>query len=401
MANDLSATVRLPEVAPAAVGVAVERLGRMHDLIQSYVDRGLLAGAITLVARDGMICDVHAYGWQDREAMRPMERTALFRVASLTKLVTAVAALKLWEGGRLALDDAVGDLIPALRNMRVATGGGAAAPGLAVARPITFRHLLTHTAGFQEGWPTEFIERPPASLHEFVTALAGQPLVAQPGDRFIYGCGYEVLAYLIEVVSGQPFDCYIRNVVSGPLGLSDTCFQVPPAKQARLARTYVHDPGRYLVARPVLPSTYHLGGLGMPRGGGGLVTTIDDYARFAQMLLNRGELDGVRILDRKTVELMSTDQLGNLRDPNAFLPPFESYGFGVGVQTRGGDESMPGAPGQFGWTGAATTYCSVDPQERTVALFFAQHYPWNEYDLFGQFSKAFYGAISRRNSSRE
>lgn len=383
----------LPSAPPAELGFAPDRLERLHALLQRRIDREQLAGAVTLIARDGKICDVRTYGFRDRENRLPMQRDTLFRIASMTKLVTAVAALTLDEEGRFGLDDDIGDYLPEWKHLRVAARNDASPAETVAARPITVRHLLTHTAGIGANGPSAFAHAPAPSLHAFAAELAQMPLAAQPGDRFIYGLGYDVLGYLVEVVSGQPFDRYVRDRVLTPLGMSDTFFQIPAAQQTRLARTYVHETGQPLALRPTPPDAYYLGGIGFQRGSGGLVTTIDDFARFAQMLLNRGELDGVRILCPKTVQLMTTDQLTTLKEPNTFLQPFESYGFGVSVRVTLGGAPTPGSLGQFGWTGAATTYCSMDPQEGTLALLFAQHYPWNEDDLFSKFSTTFYQAL--------
>jgi CubicO group peptidase (beta-lactamase class C family) len=403
--SHLAVAAPLPAVAPGVVGISAERLERMHAVVQGFVDRRQLAGAVTLVARDGRIADVRTYGWSDLATKEPMRRDAIFRIASMTKIVTAVAVLQLFEEGRFGLDDPVGDSIPELKHMRVLTGGDAEHPQFAEARPVTIRHLLTHTSGLASDATAAAALRPfyvreaektPASLREFVAGVAQLPLGSQPGDAFNYGIGYEVLGYLVEVVSGRTFDQFVRERIFAPLGMPDTGFQVPKEKQARLAQTYVHEAGQGLVPRVRPGAPYHLGGAGYPRGSGGLVSTADDFARFGQMLLNGGELDGVRILGPKTVQLMTTDHLTDLKERNTFLQPFESYGFGVSVRLTLATGGTPGSVGQFGWSGAWTTYCSMDPKEGTVALFLAQHGPWNEYDVFAKFSTTFYQAIEVR-----
>lgn len=397
----------LPSVDPAKVGISPERLEILHALIQGKVDRGELAGAVTLIARDGRIADVRAYGWENLETKSPMRRDALFRIASMTKIVTAVAVLTLREQGRLGLDDPIGNYLPELRAMRVAVGGDAVRLELAPARPITIRHLLTHTSGLAAGGPQAAKLQPlydaaenrvSPSLEARMAGLAQLPLCNQPGDAMYYGASYEVLGRLVEVVSGRPFDRYVRDHLFGPLAMNDSFFQIPPEKQARLARTYVRGPEGRLRRREAPGIPYHLGGVGYPRGGGGLVTTADDFARFGQMLLNGGELDGVRILDPKTVELMTKDHLTELKVKNTFLQPFESYGFGVSVRLTLGLGPTLGSVGQFGWTGAWTTYCSMDPRENTVALLMTQHGPWNDDDIFSQFSVAFYQTLADRRT---
>ena len=395
----------LPATPPAAVGISAERLARLHDLVQGYVDRGQFAGVVTLIARDGKIADLHTYGSRELDPNLPMQRDTLFRLASMTKLVTAVAVLQLFEEGRFGLDDPVGDYIPELRAMRVLTGGDRAHPQWTEARPITIRHLLTHTSGLAAAGSGAQVLQPlydqvesagHTSLRALMADFSTLPLCNQPGDAMHYGASYEVLGYLVQVVSGQPFDAYVHDRVLAPLGMSDTCFQVPKEKQARLARTYIHEAGKALALRVPPPNPYYLGGPGYPRGGGGLISTADDFARFGQMLLNGGELGGAHILGPKIVQLMLTDHLTDLKEPNTFLQPFESYGFGVSVRLTLATGPTPGSVGQFGWTGAATTYCSMDPKEGTVALFLAQHYPWNEYDIFSKFSTVFYQAIDER-----
>ncbi len=395
----------LPDTVPAAVGISAERLERLHALVQGYVDRGQLAGVITLIARDGKIADVRTYGSRELEPKLPMQRDTLFRLASMTKLVTAVAVLQLFEEGRFGLEDPVGDYIPELKHMRVLTGGDREHPQFVEARAIMIRHLLTHTSGLAPAGSGASVLQPlydrvqsaeHTSLQALITDFSGLPLCNQPGDAMHYGESYEVLGYLVQVVSGQPFDAYVHDRIFAPLGMPDTFFQVPKEKQARLAQTYIHEPGKGLALRVRSTNPYYLGGPGYPRGSGGLVSTADDFARFGQMLLNGGELGGAHILSPKIVQLMLTDHLTDLKEPNTFLQPFESYGFGVSVRLTLSTGPTPGSVGQFGWTGAATTYCSMDPKEGTVALFLAQHYPWNEYDVFSKFSTVFYQALVER-----
>jgi CubicO group peptidase (beta-lactamase class C family) len=401
-----SSAAPLPAIAPTEVGLSASRLERLHALIQGIIDRGEMAGALTLVARDGKIADLRTYGYRDLAARQPMQRDSLFRLASMTKMVTAVAVLTLYEEGRIGLDDPVAKYIPEFAHMRVGTGPDAAHSGLVEARPITIRHLLTHTSGLAAGgaaavWLAPLYDRTVegvnrASLKAYIADLAQLPLCNQPGDAMYYGLSYEVLGYLVEKVSGQPFEAYVRDRICLPLGMRDTFFQIPREKQSRLALTYQREPGPKLVLRPADGQAYYLGGPGYPRGGGGLVATADDFARFCQMLLNGGELEGVRILGMKTVELMTTDHLTDLKEKNTFLQPFESYGFGVSVRLTLALGPTPGSIGQFGWSGAYTTWCSVDPKEGTVVLLLAQHLPWNDDDLFTKVGTTFYQALTER-----
>ncbi|SDS45465.1 CubicO group peptidase, beta-lactamase class C family [Opitutus sp. GAS368] len=394
----------LPAGDAAAAGFSPERLERVHRLVQGYVDDGKYAGAITLIARDGRIVDARAYGWRDTAKKLPMERDTLFYIFSLTKMTIAVTTLTLWEEGRFNLDDPVATYLPEFKSMKVITGGTAENPELVDARPITIRHLLTHTAGFAYDWNAAPLLKPSyekadlfgiATMPEFAQALAKIPLHHQPGDAFLYGASYDVLGYLIEKLTGQPLETAMRERVFAPLGMPDTSFVVPPEKRSRLAKVHRHAADGHL--EPTAPGTIVLAATGertvFPSGSGGLVSTIDDFARFAQMLLNRGELGGVRILSPKTVAFMTTDHLTQIKTPTLFMGPAGTYGLGVGVWGAGGGSDSPGSAGRFGWTGAATTYCNIDPQEGTVAMVFAQHFPYDEHGLFPRFSTAFYQSI--------
>ena len=393
----------LPAGNAAKTGLSVEGLGRMHALIEGYVERGEMAGLVTLIARDGKIVDLRTYGFRDLEARLPMERDTLFRMASMTKMVTAVAVLTLYDDEKIGLDDPVSKYLPAFEQMRVVTGGDEAHPKSETARPITIRHLLTHTSGIAVGGPHAEILKTRYGhalvpdypvLKDLVKEISQLELCNQPGDAIHYGGGFEVLGYLVEVVSGRPFDAYVRERVTGPLGMNDTFFQVPKEKQPRLAQTYVHE-GKKLSRRNSSTLPYYLGGVGCPRGSSGLVSTADDFARFGQMLLNGGELGGVRILRAKTVQMMTSDQLATLKEKNTFQQPFESYGFGVSVRLPVSD-APPGSPGQFGWSGAWTTYCSMNPKERTISILLSQHAPWNEDDIFAKFEAASYRAVEAK-----
>jgi CubicO group peptidase (beta-lactamase class C family) len=395
--------VPLPNGDAAAAGFSPERLARIGQLVQGYVDEDKCAGAITLIARDGHIVDVHAYGYRDLAAKRPMERDTLIYIFSLTKVAIAVTTLTLWEEGRFNLDEPVAKYLPEFAHMKVITGGTMEHPELVDARPITIRHLLTHTSGFAYDFTASPALRPYyastdifnyPSLPAFAAALAQIPLNHQPGDAFTYGAGFDVLGYLIEKLTGQPLETAMQARVFAPLKMDDTFFVVPPAKRGRLAIIYQPGPDRRLEPAPlgtlVKPAT---GGSTFPSGSGGLISTADDYARLAQMLLNGGVLEGARILAPKTVAFMTTDHLTGIKTPTSFMGPAGTYGLGVGIWSASGAGDSPGSAGRYGWTGAATTYCNIDPQEGTVALVFAQHMPYDEHGLFPRFSTTFYQAI--------
>lgn len=393
----------LPSGDPTAAGFSVERLERVHRLLQSEVDAARCAGAITLIARDGKIVDARTYGYRDVAAKLPMERDSLLYIYSLTKPTIAVMTLMLYEEGRFGLDDPIAKYLPEFKDLKVLTGGTVDQPQVVDARPVTIRHLLTHTAGFSYDWNAAPALQPlyqkadlfrAVSLPDHARRLAKIPLNHQPGDAFLYGAGFDVLGYLIETLTKQSLETVMHDRLFAPLGMHDTFFLVPPEKRARLAVVHRRDASGVLRAEQADPVVARaLGADVFPNGSGGLVSTADDYMRFAQMLLNGGELDGVRILGPKTVALMTSDHLKQIKTPTPFMGAAGTYGLGVGVWHAGSGSDSPGSEGRFGWTGYATTYCNIDPVEGTVALLFAQHVPYDEFGLFPRFSTTFYQAI--------
>jgi CubicO group peptidase (beta-lactamase class C family) len=399
----------LPSGEATRAGFSPERLGRVHQLLQGYVNEGKCAGAITLIARDGKIIDARTYGWRNAGAKLPMERDSLLRIYSLTKPVIAVLTLMLWEEGRFSLDDPVAKYLPEFTNLRVVAGLAEPGPGSATpatvpaVRPVTIRHLLTHTSGLSYDWNATPLAKPAyqkvdlfnfPTMADFARAIAQLPLNHQPGDAFLYGHNFDVLGHLIETLAKQPLETVLRERLFAPLGMGDTFFTIPPEKRSRLAIVHKRDKAGALV--PEAPDTVTgraLGGNLYPNGSGGLISTADDYARFAQMLLNGGELDGVRILASKTVALMASDHLKQTKTRTDFMGAAGTYGLGVGVWGAGSGSDSPGSAGRFGWTGYATTYCNIDPVEGTVAMVFAQHVPYDEFGLFPRFSTTFYQAI--------
>jgi CubicO group peptidase (beta-lactamase class C family) len=345
--------------------------------------------------------DWQTYGRRDVEQRLPMEKDTIVRLYSMSKILTSVAALILHEEGRLKLDDPVSKYLPALEKPKVMTGGTAKAPVLVAAKtPITIKHLMTHTSGFIYGFGKTPVDKvyqdakvfDVASMDEFVARAAKLPLAHQPGVRFSYGINTDFLGAVIEKVSGQPLDVFVEERICRPLGLVDTGYDVPESKMARLAKVYQLKDGHFEPVEPVAAS-FAERGRGFPTGGAGMFSTAIDYARFAQMLLNGGELDGVRILGRKTVELMTAN---HLPDPHPTTDDGGADGFGLGVSVRLdlAKSSQLGSVGQFGWSGAATTHVVMDPQEKLVAILMAQHFPFNEHDLFWDFTTLTYGALA-------
>jgi CubicO group peptidase (beta-lactamase class C family) len=394
----------LPSGTPEAEGFSPERLERLHAMLKRYVDEGKHAGLISLVARHGRIVDLQTFGSRDLGAKLPMEKDTIVRIFSMSKIVTSVAVMILHEEGRLKLDDQVGKFLPALEKMKVFAGGSAKRPKLVDAtRQMTVKDLLTHTSGLIYGFGKEpideiyrdakMLESP--SMDAFVAKLATLPLAFQPGTRYSYGLGIDVLGAIVEKVSGMPFEQFVEQRITKPLGMDDTSYDVAEAKRGRLAKVYTLDKANELTEVPQtqLAGVYAEPGRGFAAGGAGMFSTIGDYARFGQMLLNGGELDGVRILGRKTVELMMANHLIHLTPPA--IGPSQADGFGLGGSVRIdlARGNALGSVGQFGWSGAATTYFNMDPKEQTVVLVFAQHFPFNQHGLFWQFSTLMYAAL--------
>ncbi len=399
----VSAQAQLPTASPKAAGFDPARLEVLHATTKRFVAEGQHAGLITLLARDGKIVDFQTYGYRDVERQLPMERDTICRAYSMSKLITCVATLMLVEDGRLNLDDPVAKYLPEFKDVKVWTGGTADAPQLEpLKRPITIKHLLTHTSGlvydFSTGnpemaklWRNADLWIGPG-LTNFITKLAKLPLQHQPGDAWTYGVNQDVQGAVIERVTGQTFGAFLEERIFRPLGMKDTGFDVPPEKMNRLAKTYKHGPdGKFVEDQPIV-ETWPEAGRGIEAGGAGIFSTAGDFARFAQMLCNGGTLDGKRILGRKTVELMTANHLVTLPNNQAATRQ-KGFGLGVEVTTDLGQLSMPSSVGQFGWYGAATTYCQIDPKERLVAIAFAQHFPFNEHNFFAVFQTGYYQAL--------
>jgi CubicO group peptidase (beta-lactamase class C family) len=394
-----------PAVEPVVGPVCGARLARVDSVLQAQVDGGRAAGIAVLVVRDGAEVKAGAYGWADRESGRALRSDVLFRIASQTKAVTSVAAMMLVEEGKLRLGDPARRWIPGLGSAGVAGDAGVDR----LRRPVTIRDLLTHTAGLSYGTEPHVREAYAAAglgpaagagwyfadkeepICASMDRLAGLPLVAQPGERFVYGYATDVLGCVIERVSGQPLDEFFRSRIFMPLNMVDTHFFVPVEKLDRLATVYASGRGGLERAQAGAhgQGDYAAGPAASFSGGAGLVSTLDDYGRFLQMLANGGELDGVRLLSPHTVGLMTADHLGAVYDR-----PGLGFGLGFEVLTDPGLAGRFGVRGSYGWGGAYSTTYWVDPAERLVALIMTQTMPSGGLDAADRFRALVYAALT-------
>lgn len=384
--------------------------------MQRYVDEGKIAGLVTLLLRRGQVFHTGCYGLADRERNIPMQPDTLFRLWSVTKAITTVAALTLYEQGHFALDQDIAEFIPAFRDTQVYAGmDGGEARLVAKDRPITIRHLLTHTSGIVSGWGADTLPykkmddllrtlpKPGAALADVVERIAQVPLVAQPGTLWHYGHSFEVIARLVEVLSGQTFAAYLQEHIFGPLGMVDSGYVVNAERLNRFSAFYApaEDGGLKLIEAPDKSIHYLPDGVIPPDvwtpGGYGLVSSPADLLRFAHMLLNRGALDGARILAPRTVDLMAANHL-----PPALLPysfpgaqPMRGYGHGLGVHALmdHGLAGVPCANGEYWKDGGSGTLFWVDPHYELTGVVLYQLDPFWVYPIFAKVKTLAYQAI--------
>lgn len=387
----------LPVSTPEKEGLSTTRLDRLHEAFQGLTKDGQKAGAITMIVRNGRIVDWQTYGYRDLENKLPMQKDTICRVWSMTKPVSSVAAMMLVEEGKISLNDPVEKFIPEFKNIQVFKGGTASKPILAKPeRQMTIKHLLTHTSGLGYGWDndvvSEIYQRVKAfeapSLKEYAARVATLPLLFDPGDQYRYSMAIDVLGYVVEVASDMPFDRFVQTRILDPLKMTDTAFVVPESKKSRVAKTYTLKDGKLIQQGSVAGVRE----TSVPFGGMGLYSTIGDYSRFAQMLLNGGELDGQRLLGRKTVELMMLNHLNQLARPTTGGDDSDGFGLGGSVRIDLAKAGRPGSLGLFGWNGAASTYFRVDPKEKLAALLFLQSMPYDQATL-NRFETLYYQAL--------
>jgi CubicO group peptidase (beta-lactamase class C family) len=381
-------------VSPETVGLSATRLQRLDRWAERLVDSGKLPGVLTMVMRRGQLAHLSVYGKADVERGTPLRSDTIFRIYSMTKPLTSTAIMMLYEDGHFQLDDPITRFLPCFRNMRVLTGGARGKwDSVPAERDITFRDLLTHTAGFTNAsmaaTQVDALYRNAnidftfgeCSLGEMVERLSEMPLLAQPGAEWNYSVATDVLGHLVSVISGQPFDEFLEQRILRPLGMVDTGFEVPSSKLPRLAANYrPGDGGRLEVIDDPANSRYAKKPP-IPSGGGGLVSTASDYMRFCHMMLRKGELDGVRLLGRKTVELMTSNHLrgdmGDMGQPRFSESTYQGIGFGLGfsVMLDPAKAQILGTQGEYAWGGVASTAFWIDPVEDMAVLLLTQLMP--------------------------
>lgn len=375
-------TKGLPVVEPAKVGVSAEKLGEIRTVLQGYVDNGNLPGFLTVIARKGQIVHFETIGMRDVENEKPVEPDTIFRIYSMSKPITSVAAMILFDDGKFKLDDPVEKFIPAFKDMKVYNSEQTETHDAKT--KMTIKHLLTHTSGLTYGWGNRPVDKrygeikvfnKGSTLAEMAEKLGDIPLVHEPGTKWTYGVSTDVLGYLVEVVSGMPFETFLQKRLFEPLGMRDSAFSVPKENVDRFAALYrPTQEGKLQLARNAPLANDDLSFF--PSGGGGLVSTAADYLRFCQMLLNGGELDGVRILKSETVELM--------RYPHHQYRENGAFGLGFHVVTRKNEGEAKRSSGAYSWSGAAATTFWIDPDKELVAILMTQLLN-NRYPFHGEF----------------
>lgn len=401
---------QLPTASPESVGLSPERLQRIETAVAQSIKDQQIAGAVTMVVRHGKVAYLKAQGMQDREAGKPMPADALFRICSMTKPITSVAVMMLYEEGKFALEDPISKYLPEFKNPKVLVrpANGGAPYTIPATREITIRDLLRHTSGLTYNWNETLgkmyddanvatgIMQYDGTIADSVKRLAAQPLLFNPGERWEYSLSVDVLGRLVEVVSGMPLDQFFKTRIFEPLGMKDSYFFPPQDKVSRLATAYgmFDDKLTRFPDKPVVDGylTYSAdypvnGPKKLFSGGGGLVSTAEDYARFCQMMLDKGMVNGKRLLSPKSIELMTHDQLGR-------IGPEQGFGLGFGIDGVKAPLDELGTPGEYGWGGFFYTQFRIDPKEQMIVIFMAQLHPAGDVNIENKVMVLAYQAIN-------
>ena len=391
-----TALAREPDARPEEVGLSTERLARFADYTNAMVESRKIPGATVAISRFGKLAYFETFGWADIEERKPTRADTLYRLHSMTKPLFAVATMTLVEEGRLRLQDPISKYVPEFADVKVLVGGTADAPEVGDPKSApTVGQLLSQTAGIAVGIDM-FAEKTIAEIYrraqywkgnpnaeQVAQRIARLPLAGHPGEIFVYGVSFDVLGRVLEVASGQPLDVFLSERLLEPLDMVDTFFFVPEDKLHRFSQSYeITAPGSLQAATSPEHMARWQPGRRFFSPNGGLVSTVSDYLRFAQMMLNGGELDGARIVSRKTIELLTAIVVENAQAPllRNELPGY-GYSLGFGVLEDLAASGKPGTLGQYEWAGAGDTYFFVDPAEQLIGLFFTQVYPAGTYKL--------------------
>lgn len=412
--NIIIAQKIVPATSPAEVGFSGERLQRLDERLNEWVNKGWMQGGTAMIIRNNKIVYHKAVGYNDLEAKISMKKDDIFRIASQTKAITSVAIMILFEEGKLLLDDPVSKYLPAYKNQQVLVSFNEADTTYTTTpakREVTIRQLLTHTSGigyaqigskeanaiYAKANVTGGIGVKRDDLLSAMNRLARLPLMHQPGEKWTYGLNTDLLGCLVEQISGKTLDQFFRERIFEPLGMKDTYFTIPAAKAERLVKMYRETPegklelskGNVLSGNMITPE-YPLQGSTYYSGGAGLSSTIEDYAIFLQMLLNGGVYNGKRILSRNTVRMMTMNQIGDI----TYGSGFDKFGLGFSVITQGGSGRTPANEGTFAWGGAFATSYWVDPKEKMVYLFYRQLQNTTKGEMVEKFRAMVYAAIN-------
>ncbi|MCW3109600.1 MAG: class beta-lactamase-related serine hydrolase [Segetibacter sp.] len=410
MAGQIPAQEITQAAKPEAAGFSAERLKRIDVNLDDWVSKGWMNGAVGLIVRDGKIAYYKSAGYNDLNTKAAMQKDGIFRIASQTKAITSVAVMMLYEEGKFLLDDAVSKYIPAFANERVLdkfNGEDSTYTTVPAKRQITIRDLLTHTSGlgyaqigtkeanaiYAKNNITAGLDVYNDNLADAMKRLGGLPLIHQPGEQWMYGLNVDLLGYLVEIWSGMSLDSFFRERIFEPIGMNDTYFNVPAEKANRLVYLYTEDSVGHLIKQtgtgalglnvnfPLRKKTYF-------SGGGGLSSTVYDYAVFLQMLLNGGEYNGKRLLSRNTVRMMTMNQIGNIDFGD------NKFGFGFAIVTEKGSAAFPSQAGTFSWRGAFSTSYWADPKEKMIVIFYRQSWITSHGDLGDRFRVLSYQALN-------
>jgi CubicO group peptidase (beta-lactamase class C family) len=408
----------LSEGSAIESGFSEKRIQLLDQFIQDYVNKGYIPGGVFLIARDHRIFFNKSYGFRSTDKKVPYRKDDIFRICSMTKAITTVAIMQLYEQGKLGLDDAVQDYVPAFKKTQVLdtfNEKDSSYTTVPMKSPITLRQLLTHTSGIAYGdfYPGKIkavyqknhmlgvgLSHPSWTTEEFINRLAEVPLAFQPGDHFMYGLNMDVLGRVIEVVSGEKLSDYFRKNIFEPLGMKDTYFYLPKEKQNRLVPIYGYDANNNfkiiekaeLAGNPDYPKNNDIGHYA---GGGGLSSTAMDYAIFIQSLLNKGNYNGKRIIGRKTMEMMTSDQMINLNQQGKGYSsrPGETFCLGFSLLTDQGKGISSKSPGTYEWGGYFTTKFFIDPKEDLIFVGMMQIYNFQYGEFYDRITAILYGAI--------